>query len=441
MYSHNPYLEAARKRQVPPKQPPREAPQSAPRDGVLSRVAKRPTVSKPQVKLSLAPRYRFALPDPPADLKMLFGPLMATSAPAQRTHKLELNAKVNLIPLHPCHGLHMDLVQPMQQDAKRAGEHVSVEDRAALLSVDMGAAQQQGTGHGRDAASNGLTGPDRGALSGSRLQGGPNAQLKQAPAFPWMRRMSYDEYFSGTNRNAQSKADSRVESEGSRKLRTKKLEEERLRQAIESFDKVRRPNIKHPDKLRANLTVKSVQPVFPHPPISGDSWVSLQFDKMAAMETMKNGVAFKNCASVIGEDDEKKRYMSCYVPNDRTIDAIEKGNDVAIRVEDHERVREYSVRDAASGRQTAAVEDELEADAVRRSKRSFIMTSHGEGKESMVSISSIPSSFVLVSRPAVLPGLGKEYLELTREEEQRASKRQRVEEVVSTLLRPQKRKA
>jgi hypothetical protein len=423
-----------------------------PRDSVLSRVAKRPQIPKPPVKFSMAPRYRFALPDPPTDLKMLCGNLETTAAPASIVHKLELDAKKIMLPLHPSFSLQADLVLPAQYALRTERDDVLPEDQIVLSNAEPFG----GTDSSRPPGSKGA--PVGGHMSSGRKSGVtsrlvPNVALnrsKQVTAFPWMRRMAYDEYASGTTTDNRRISLGIDQNKGVKAVLAKSEQAARLQRqdAVNSFKKANHLTIKHPDKSKSHLTVISTVPVFPDVNDSHSELISMQFDRVAPMENCPrfagnrelSDQAFQSCVSVSFADNADKKFLSCYVPDEQTLEGLrDRGERFGTR-ERHERLREFSIRDASAVMTTGSRPTALPT-ALSRPKRAFILSSHGDGTKKVVSMSVVRSAFLLAPRGAILTPLGKPALDLLREQESQSTKRKRQEAVVDLITSTKKSRA
>lgn len=410
----NPY--AAGLQAAKPEAKPVEA-REARRDAVLSRVPKQAKLKRPPVKFSMAPRYRFALPDPPTDLKMLRGAPQPSADPATRTSKLELDAKKAITPLLPSYGLRADLVVPEQYAPRTEKMELLPEDRVVLSSIEP----QTGL----------AVAPKEAA--GSRHALPPPKKAKAASAFPWMRRMGYDEYFSGTSVV-------RKETKGQHDVSARKLEQQRRRERLETFAKAKKP-IVHPDKSKSHLRVKSVVPVFRDLNDIHTELVTMQFDRQAPLHAVARFAgsdsenpdeAFKSAVTIAMKDDENRHFLSCFVPDKECLaDRAKRDDGAHDETEYYERQREFALRETGSGAQQATGSSGTPG---RRNKRAFIMTTIGEGDSAVVALSDVPSQFLLAPRQGVLPALARPRLELERTPLTRDLKRRRQEAVVERLM-------
>lgn len=397
---------------------PEEKASDVPRDGVLSRVPKLARLKRPPVKLSMAPRYRFALPDPPTDLKMLRGAPQPTTEPARRTSKLELDAKKAITPLLPSFGLRADLVLPGQYLPRSAKMELLPEDEIVLSAI----------------------GPRTGPLSaaqeatGTRRALPPPKKAKAATAFPWMRRMAYDEYFSGTSTMRKEKHEQADVSE-------QKLEKQRRRERLETFRKAKRKPMVHPDKSKSHLRVKSVVPVFRDLNDINLELVSMQFDRHAPLHALTRfsgsdaedpEEVFRSAVTVAVKDDDNRHFLSCFAPDKESLSMRDNGDDDANgSVEYHERLREFALRETGAVAMNGGGSSSTPG---RRMKRAYVMTTVGEGDNATVSLSAVPSQFLLAPRQGVLPPLAHPRLELERNPLTRDLKRRRQDAIVEKLV-------
>jgi Paf1 len=443
MYASNPYGAAVHG--ISAKAASASVAPDKPRDAVLSRVAKRPQIPKPPVKFSMAPRYRFALPDPPTDLKMLRGSLETTAAPASVVHKLELDAKKLLMPLHPAFSLQADLVLPAQYAPRTESDHVSPEDQIILSQAEpvglAADASKTPGGKGNVGSTTGLATSGRKPGSAPRLPpSAPANRAKQATAFPWMRRMAYDEYASGTTTVRQNSLAGNSSKDA--KADRDKLDRAALQQkqdAINSFQRANRKDIKHPNKAKSHLTVSSIVSVFPDVNDVHTELISMQFDRVAPMDnvprfagkTELSEQAFQSAVTVSVADATNKKFLACYVPDEFTLEGLRDKGESLGTSERHERLREFSIRDA--GVHHNAGRSSVQPCASARPKRTFIMTIHGEGKDQVVSLSAVSSAFLLAPRGAMMEALGKPALDLSREPDTQQARRARDDKVVDLV--------
>lgn len=444
MYARNPYGAAVQ--DYKSKESSSKGKEEKPHDAVLSRVPKRPQVSKPPVKFSMAPRYRFALPDPPTDLKMLRGELETSPDSALQMNKLEYEAKKVAVPLHPSFGLNVDLVMPGQY-SPRESYSVSPEDQVLLsmiLSRETGAeaplAAQIGPSSLKDSAV-GTFASSRKQLPADRLPLPRPTRAAQPAAFPWMRRMSYDEYFTSTKTNESRRSVAATVAPVDVPGQKESLAASRRKIALESFEKARSRSIVHPDKSKSHLKVVSNIPVFRDVDDINTELISMQFDQFILSENVpkfaemadKAEAAFRSAVTISIADDADRKFLSCYVP-ENAADELSEGSTGTTKHEWQERIREFAIRDATGAQQGSSQSQVRQKSSLRRAKRSFVLTVIEEEDNNVAILSEVPSAFLLVPRPGVLPALAKPALELTREADTHAAKRRRRDAVVHTLI-------
>jgi hypothetical protein len=417
------------------------------RDAVLSRVPKRAAISKPPVKVFLAPRYRFAIPEPPTDLKMLRGQLESSKSAASQSHKLELDAKKVALVLHPSFSLLTDLVMPAQYAHRTSEAPLSADDQVVLESVDARSTikpatsmAQLGTRSAQKGSGTALGASNSYAIGGNRVPIPPPNRSKQTTAHPWMRRMSYDEYFSGSTTHdprrqaALLSADATVQD-----AKKQTFVASRKKDAIESFEKANIRSLRHPDKAKANLKVVHIAPVFRDVSDSCNEWVSMQFDRMGPMDKLprfehSEGLgekAFQSAVTISVADSENKKFLSCYVPDDETLESKKEDGVDDLPTESHERVREFAIREAGF---VAAQAGQGSSNTIR-AKRTFVMTVIGEDDSSVACLSEVPSAFLLAQRQGILEPLSKPRLELSRNPDTAEAKRQRRDSIIGTLCK------
>jgi Paf1 len=415
------------------------------RDAVLSRVPKRAAISKPPVKFFLAPRYRFAIPEPPTDLKMLRGQLESSNAAASQSHKLELDAKKVALVLYPSFSLLTDLVMPAQYAHRTSEAPLSAEDQVVLESVDTQSATkpatsvtQLGSRSGQKSSGTALGASNSYAIGGNRIPIPPPNRSKQTTAHPWMRRMSYDEYFSGSTTHDPRRQAALLSTDAAlQDSKKQNFAASRKKEALDSFDKANIRSLRHPDKAKANLKVVHIAPVFRDVSDSYNEWVSMQFDRMGPMDKLPRfersaGLgekAFKSAVTISVADADDKKFLSCYVPDDETLESKNDDGVDDLPIESHERVREFAIREAGF---VAAQAGQGSSNTIR-AKRTFVMTVIGEEDSSVVCLSEVPSAFLLAQRQGILEPLSKPRLELVRNPDTSKAKRQRKDTIVGTL--------
>lgn len=416
----NPYaasLAASSAAAAPAKQP--DKPKQ--RDTVLSRVAKKAAVVKPPVQFSMNPRYRFALPDPPADLKMLRGPLAPDGAAAARVaSRLELDARKTLVPADPSFGLRPDLVAPAQYAHRGEDMELLPEDQIALAAATpstLGAAGRPGGA--------GPTGAARSAR--------PVKRAKAETAFPWMRRMSYDEY-QPEQREGKRKTPTAAVGAGAAAMKAKAAQDQLREERVRAFDLAKIPasQLRHPDSSKRALRAVSSVPVFPDMTDWNTDLISLQFDRQPPLEgasrfannEARGEAALHAAVSISVSDDDNKKFLSVFAPDEQSLDEIAARADTEQKYgeEYHELLREYHIRDAG-----------VESKAGARAKKRFLVRSEGEGEDEVVALTSVPNAWLMTPRQAILKPLAHSALELEREPFTQDLKRRRMEKVVSAL--------
>lgn len=396
---------------------PKKPDKPKPRDTVLSRVQKRAQVSKPPVRFSMTPRYRFALPDPPADLKMLRGPLAPDGAAAARAaSRLELDARKALVPADPSFGLRPDLVAPAHYAHRGDAAELLPEDQIALAAVQPAAARKSVPGS---------AGASRLAL--------PPKRAKAETAFPWMRRMSYDEY-APEHRGGDRKVATAAAGASVTAMKVKAAQEQLRKERVRAFDRANVPpaQIRHPDQSKRALRAVSSVPVFPDMTDWNTDLISMQFDRQPPLEgasrfatdPARGEAALRAAVSISVSDDADKKFVSVFAPDEQSLDEIAAKGDAEQRVSEeyHELLREYHIRDAG-----------LESKAGARAKKRFIFRSEGEGKDEVVALTSIPNAWLMTPRQAILKPLAHSALELEREPFTQDLKRRRLDKVVNEL--------
>lgn len=409
----NPYEQILRSA-APPRPKPKPAPSSS---GVLSKANKKKPVSKPHVRFNIRPRYRFDLPDPPMDPKMLLGTLSTASYAKPVITALERDFRPPAIPADPTHGLHANLIE---SSLYTEPVNLSVDDDALLLSVMAGRPGYTGAKPSADGRRRGLN-----KDSVSR----PTANSTT----PWMRRMAYDEYLGGSGTVSRRKPSIKEQEEAAVKLvndrkNDPKMVQRRRREMLQSFD-IARNNPIHPSK--SVLRPVHVAPIFPDFFLFGQNLVTLEFDKdeaLAPTERTKNdpedaAESVRSLATLRVETpaDAKngKKVLACYTPNDETLRKRKRLRDEDDKnfsrdgkkrhfadQELYEWIGEYQIRERDLG------SNKVDTDLPTRS--CFMLSEYGESDSRIALLSRVGSTWKLSKRPVKDIHFGKPDLKIER---------------------------
>lgn len=334
---------------------------------------------KPKIPFFIRPRYRFELPDPPMDMKMLLGQLSSEPFCEPFVSDLEKEFRPVAIPSDPSHAIRANLSIPAVARSKNLPAHkLTIDDDALLQSVvnarmagsklssntnsDMNPSSRSGasTGSallsGTSIASSSALGMGAGGAAGMALGGmnhanGMQMQASSVSNAPWMRRMSYDEYAASGTANQKRFSDAAIlkpkpfiNKAGRNPAHVSALRERRQKQLLTSFTLVKQPPV-HPDIRKGHLKPTSVVPVFPDFSTLGSQFVLADFDEdehLTLESRMRDGSkadeAIQSLASVsvtdssvLNRDEQsKKKYIACYTPTDSTLEKRARKRDDAL---------------------------------------------------------------------------------------------------------------
>lgn len=405
-------------------QPSKDARPAAPVSKPLSQPSKRRQVEKPlNLRYAVRPRFRFDIPDPPMDPKMLLGKLSTASYAKPFLSSLERDFRIPAIPSDPTFGIHANLVDTSMYSSPA---NLNLEDGALLHSVMTG--RKGGNVLDKSDASR------SGQKSASHISSDPSA-----PVAPWMRRMSYDEYIardSAVPRQSLFLKDAAAKKRVQEKISAPEVQKRRMRNLLQSFETVTN-NMKHPDRRKQHLRPVSVSPILPDFSNFGEEFIALEFDKdelltvparakndPEAMEESIQSTATISVAESLVSGQERK-YAVVYTPTIGTLtkrkrkrEELKEGdgdesNTKKIHFAEDETYRwvgEYSIREGRFG----------ERGGKRGLSRScFAVTEYSkkDSKKSVACLSTIGTTWKLRTRTqADAPSmLGKEGLSIRRD--------------------------
>lgn len=415
----NPYEQILQSAAPPRPKPKPPQVQSA----VLSKATKKKPITKPIVRFCLRPRYRFDLPDPPMDPKMLLGQLSTTSYSKPYISSLEKEFRAPAIPADPTHGLHANLVESTLYTRPA---NLSVDDDALLLSVMSGRP--------------GYTGP-KGSPDGSRRASLKAANGRPAPTTttPWMRRMGYDEYLGGSSAMQRRKLLVKDHQAAAEKLANErkndpKMIQRRRRQMLQSFELARRQPV-HPDRRKAHLKPVNIAPILPDFSRLGQNFVVLEFDKdehLTVRERQQNDTdaadeSVRSLASLLVRNpkypNDARKLIACYTPSDETLtkrkrrreendgptaDEKERKKVHFVQEEMYEWIGEFSVRERQLGSSGGKGVPSRSSYAVTEYTRE-------DSKSRVAMLSRIPTIWQLSRRPGLDEHFGKPDLKIRRD--------------------------
>lgn len=395
----------------------------------LAQLVKKKPVPKPPLRFNIRPRFRFDLPSPPLDPKMLLGCLSTSSYANPYFSELEQNFRPVAIPSDPTHGLHANLVET---SIYQTPANLTTDDDVLVQSIMSGRS-------GR-----GLLNGASGHQASQSLSSQAVPKSTDIEYSPWMRRMGYDEYThrdSSSGRQSLHTKDAAAKRRMSESMNDPKVQDRRRRLIIRSFEDVHR-NLKHPDRSKAGkLKPVSIAPILPDLSLLGEELIAYGIDKDEVLTLAKRkkedpkafDEAIRTTATVSVAERQRgqadKKYVACYTPSDKTLmkrkrkreeDGEDERESKKIHLVDNEAyqwVGEYSIREGSLG------------DGGRSGKPSracFAAMEHvaDDGKSRVVCLSRIGTSWKLARRPQTerQTQLGKEGLKIRRSATTRRNK-------------------
>lgn len=292
--------------------------------------------SKPNISFFVRPRYRFELPDPPMDPKMLLGTLSTRSYAEPFVSDLEREFRSAPIPADPTYALRANLSIPAVPRASTAPPHkLTIDDDALLQSV----VNSQSISSKLRTDNVSMHRPSGSSVPSSI--GPPVSTQMQASSVsnaPWMRRMSYDEYISrtGTKRSTIPviKPKALIKKPEKDAAHNFAMKEKRRKQLMATFTLIRnRPT--HPDSRKTDLKPVSISPVFLDFSSVGNEFIMLNFDKddllthedrvkedhSAAEESVRSMASVSlGDGTTPRRGETPKKYIACYTPTDATLE-------------------------------------------------------------------------------------------------------------------------
>lgn len=334
---------------------------------------------KPKIPFFIRPRYRFQLPDPPMDMKMLLGQLSSEPFCEPFVSDLEKEFRPVALPSDPSHAIRANLSVPAVARSNNLPAHkLTIDDDALLQSVvnarmagsklssntnsDINSSSRSGASAGNALLSGTALGSSSalnmgvGGTAGMTLGGMNHANAMQMQASsvsnaPWMRRMSYDEYAASGTANQKRFTDATIlkpkpfiNKAERNPAHVSALRERRQRQLLASFTLVKQPPV-HPDIRMGHLKPTSVIPIFPDFSTLGSQFVLADFDEdehLTLQSRIRDGSkaeeAVQSMASVLvtdssisnREDQSNKKHIACYTPTDSTLEKRARKRDDAL---------------------------------------------------------------------------------------------------------------
>lgn len=314
----NPYDQILRSSVLPKPQraPVRESQPSS--SSVLSRAKRTRAVPKPPIRFNVRPRFRFDLPDPPMDPKMLLGRLSTGSFANPVYSDIEKDFRPPAIPADPKYGLRPNLVE---NALYRNPNEPSMDDNALLYSVMAG----------RPGYNVSRTGPISGRRGSRKIDARPTPQ-KPVTTNPFLRAMSYDEY-QGSSSVTRHMLSAKDEEDKAAKLANDmkndpKFRERRRRAMLHSFEAARQRPV-HPDRRKAHLKPVHIAPVLPDFQTLGQEFVAIEFDKdddlthperlRESPEAADESERTLTVVPVVKKDLNERTVIACYTPSERAI--------------------------------------------------------------------------------------------------------------------------
>lgn len=389
----------------------------------LSTATKRKPVERPRnLRYVVKPRFRFDLPEPPMDMKMMLGRLPTSHYADAFSSELEQNFKPVLHPASLTFGIEANLVDPSIYTKPAS---LSIEDQALIQGIF---AKHKGVDVVAEA-----TDKAQGKKKGSRAP-----RVSDTIDAPWMRRMSYDEYLSQDTGGKRKSAADQKDFLSRRKPQesSTKLKQQHRRSVANSFKESKISQWKHPDPRKANVTPVSVSPIFPDFNLLGERFMILEFDNEEQMtvatrlkkkpevaeESLRSTATVPiNAAPKKNADPRERKHVAMYTPTVKTLQKRkskqeQEGDDDDepgakrihySEVEQYQWMSEYAIR-------------ELDYDDPKKavSRSVFAVTEHkGKDGKSFATFAKVDGAWKMSKRSiisGVLP-LGRDGLRITRD--------------------------
>lgn len=379
--------------------------------GVLSRATKHKKIQKPRIRLSVEHRYQFDLPEPPMDLMMLNGTMAPDAFGKAQSVPIERLARPRALPIDPRYGCFAGLIDtsPYRKPVK-----LTIEDEALLLTIES----ESKTGM----SATGSTLPSK---TGDSTPGVPPTRRRLVAPAPWMRRMSYDEYFGRSSPHPRSAPVSALQKGltplGRTPTRMKKAPLKPKATIQRSFMLAGKIP-PHPDKRKRHLKAVKTIPLFPDFSTLGTEFISMQFDRnMNLTHPARNkdkevyNKAAMNMATISLAGEDNKKFLASYTPSDAALGQINEGvnedeNDESTLV--YEWVSEYGIVDPSKYGLTGLRKDQDKRFA--RQIYALRKFTHPDGKRQVATLSKVAVSWRLNQRRKPLPQLGKPHLKIEK---------------------------
>lgn len=422
-----PVPQRSREHEKPPQQP------AVTTATVAKKMMRRPVrIEKPQLPFSVRPRFRFEVPPPPMDPKMLLGTLSTAAYAKPHFSDMERDFRPNAIPLDPTHGLRANLVDTQLYKAPAKLEP----DDIVLLNKIMKGRSGGEPLNARNATRDKMRDP-----------GMPPPPRKPEPTnVPWMRRMAYDEYDTTTahkNMHAVELAAKLHEIKRQKEARSEKSRRERL---LKSFKPPSR-NMKHPGRKLGNVRPINAAPIYPDVLNLMRELIAIEVDKdecLTVPKRVKNdpeaadqSILTTATVSVAERrtNQREKKFVACYTPTLKSVHKRkrvkeEEGDDDQNSKkiyfgdkEDYQWVGEYAIREGV-------FEDQRVTGIPGRSCIGITEHVTAGGKARVVTASRIGTTWKLSRRAqSTSARLGKNGLRIMNDEQDDLN-----EEVLESLL-------
>lgn len=304
-------------------EPPRQPAPAPPRQEQsfvkkLAAAPKQRRIEKPFVRFNVRPRFRFDLPDPPMDPKMLLGTLSSASYANPYVSEMERDSHPAAVPSDVTYGLHANWVDTSMYKVPAV---LSMGDDMLLDSI----MQNRPKGN--------LLKPSSGNRHASRRGKNPlSSRQPDSSSAPWMRRMAYDEYETNAGRLSMRRNESFGKLKRDVNVNETELIERKRRAMRQSFKPVK-GKWKHPDRRKQHLRPVKITPV--HPDFRGlvQEIIAMEFDKddqltlaerirkdpEAAQESIGSTATISVAERHRKHGEQEKKFIACYTPTSRTL--------------------------------------------------------------------------------------------------------------------------
>lgn len=325
---------------------------------------------------------------------------------------IERLARHRALPADPRYGCFTGLIDT---SVYRKPVRLTIDDEALLLTIE---------------SESKTTLPTSGSSLPSKPDDGtpgsiPSTRRRLVAPAPWMRRMSYDEYFGRSSAPARSgpapalsKGLTPLGRTPTRRVATPLKPKATIQRSFMLGGKIPA----HPDKRKRHLRAVKTIPLFPDFTTLGTEFICMQFDRnmnLTHPERSKDkklyNKAAMNMATISVAGEENKKFLASYTPSDATLrqlteDTNSSNGDESPLVYDW--ISEYGIVDPSKYGLTGLRTD----DNKRRARTIYALRkfTHPDGKRQVATLGKVEMSWRLNQRRRPMPQLGKPHLKIEK---------------------------